>query len=114
MPNPATDRPKTPSPVQKLSTAQREKAVTWLNEKIPDIKCPLCGNPEWSVAPFFAEIPIATRTHVREGSFFRVILASCSTCHVMFHFNPVEMGLDDAEDGDTATEAAAQPAVAGV
>lgn len=108
------DPQEAPGSVHELSTEQREKAVTWLNEKIPDIKCPLCGNARWSVAPFFAEIPVATREHVRERPFFQVILASCSTCHVIFHFNPVEMGLDDTEDGDTGTEAATQSAVAGV
>lgn len=76
-----------------LTAAQTDRLTDWVNERIPDLSCPLCGGSQWITGDV-----VAAPVHVHQGIALGgpVVPAAqviCENCGLMLHFAAAAIGL---------------------
>lgn len=84
----------------RLSAAQKEKFVAWLDEKGKDHACPVCKTNSWSIGEHllngFVHVPNAGL--VLTGASYPMAFVVCNNCAYTRQFMAVPIGLLDAPE----------------
>ena len=78
----------------KLSEADKQKILAWLNTKCGPMRCTCCGLGQWTLVDI-CTLTIGhdihtTRFHYHEG--IPQVTVACNNCGHMIFFNPAIMG----------------------
>ena len=79
----------------KFTNEQLDAITTWIEEKVGDLKCPLCGQDEWSVGDLWGRI---FGDMSRLG--YPIVILVCVHCAYTLAFNTMLMGIERRDDTD--------------
>lgn len=88
-----------------LTPDQKEKVLSWLNEKATNKNCSMCGQNNWTIGPDFVHLPVHTPGQmVLGGSTYPMVFIVCNNCSHTVSFMAVPLGIlppaPDAEDAE--------------
>lgn len=88
--------------VRKLTDGEKETLKEWIDNKIGDLKCPLCSRQEWILGNVLARI----QSQPLSGVGYPVAVAVCSHCAYTLAFNAILVGIEkaDAPSGEGADD----------
>lgn len=79
---------------------KQEKAVKWIDQKCPNLKCECCQQSAWSLAPdLVMPMPFTGSGNiVLGGNSYPLMQLICNTCGNTKIFNAIIMGLVDGKE----------------
>ena len=65
----------------KLNDAEWEKVAEWIRSHAPQMRCPLCGNPEINVGDqLVSPLPIEGTAELASAPLYRLVALTCKKC----------------------------------
>jgi len=87
-----------------LTTKERSKFATWLNEKGKSHKCPVCGENDWAIGAHLLQVPIYIPNIVTMGgASYPLAFIVCNNCAYTRKFMALEIGLIE-KNGEVGEE----------
>lgn len=86
-----------------LSTEERDQITKWIDDKNPDLKCPVSSDNDWILTEHLIHMPIYTTGGIIVGgTAYPQVQIVCAGCGHTLLFNAVTIGLVPAKKKEEA------------